>query len=177
MEWIGYLLSHTFVRKGFLIKEESIPHIHAYALDHLFLAVHSCSCCFREFTVVQHFQIIRTHISKSAVLIKVRDIGADSKSARMSLDGGGAQNNCRTFILASFGGVEFPKSAWGSGREFLRVREGTGMPSLRTCNIRCAFRSAHFSLSGFRNPRPTQVNPAHRFSFLYLLCWRTWNKY
>jgi hypothetical protein len=48
--------------------------------------------------VVQHFQnSIRTHISKSAVLIKVRESGADSKSARRCLDGGGyrtlAQNS------------------------------------------------------------------------------------
>jgi hypothetical protein len=40
--------------------------------------------------VVQHFQIsTRTHISKSAVFIKVRHIGAESKSARKTLDGGG----------------------------------------------------------------------------------------
>jgi hypothetical protein len=51
MEGIGWnrVLSHTYLRKGFLINEESIPHIHTAALDHFFFG---CALLFLEFAGV-----------------------------------------------------------------------------------------------------------------------------
>ncbi len=91
------MLSHTFVRNGVLI-------------------THSCRCsrsilfwqCTLVLGVCSSFWWCNTirklgHISKSAVLIKVRDSGVDCNSARRSLDGGGYRTLAEIYFSVQSG--------------------------------------------------------------------------